>query len=94
LDIHFTVGTSCERAASLAEKNAAARHYVLRSLHNEHRVFRVVSERTFQLLFTVYSKIRQLLSDDCAVEFNWAAVFLLELLSFFLCFCPLPLFYT
>jgi hypothetical protein len=39
LDIHFTVGTSCERAAPLAEKNAAARHHVLRSLislHNEH----------------------------------------------------------
>jgi hypothetical protein len=42
LDIHFTVGTSCERAAPLAEENAAARHHVLRSLislHNEHRVF-------------------------------------------------------
>jgi hypothetical protein len=41
LDIHFTVGTSCERAAPLAEKNAAARHHVLRSLislHNEHRI--------------------------------------------------------
>jgi hypothetical protein len=41
VDIHFTVGTSCERAAPLAEKNAAALHHVLRSLislHNEHRV--------------------------------------------------------
>jgi hypothetical protein len=41
LDIHFTAGISCERAASLAEKNAAVRHYVLRSLislHNEHSV--------------------------------------------------------
>jgi hypothetical protein len=28
LDIHFTVGMSCERAAPLAEKNAAARHHV------------------------------------------------------------------
>jgi hypothetical protein len=28
---HFTVGTSCERAAPLAEKNAAARHHVLKS---------------------------------------------------------------
>jgi hypothetical protein len=40
LDIEFTPGTSCERAAPLAEKNAAARHHVLRSLislHNEHR---------------------------------------------------------
>jgi hypothetical protein len=39
---NFTVGTLCERAASLAEKNAAARHHVLRSLislHNEHRVY-------------------------------------------------------
>jgi hypothetical protein len=38
LDIHFTVGTICERAAPLA----AARHHVLRSLirlHNEHRVY-------------------------------------------------------
>jgi hypothetical protein len=38
---HFTVGTSSEIAAPLAEKNAAARHHVLRSLislHNEHRV--------------------------------------------------------
>jgi hypothetical protein len=44
LDIHFTVGTSCERAAPLAEKNASARHHVLRSLislHNEHRVVSV-----------------------------------------------------
>jgi hypothetical protein len=41
LDIHFTVGTSCERAAPLAEKNAAARQHILRcliSLRNEHRV--------------------------------------------------------
>jgi hypothetical protein len=38
----FSVGTSCERVTPLAEKNAAARHRVLRSLislHNEHRVF-------------------------------------------------------
>jgi hypothetical protein len=44
LDIQFAVGTSCERAAPLAEKNAAARHHVLRtliSLHNEHRVYTV-----------------------------------------------------
>jgi hypothetical protein len=42
-----TVGTSSESAAPLAEKNAAARHYALRSLmslHNEHRVY-YVSER-------------------------------------------------
>jgi hypothetical protein len=42
LDIHFIVGTSRERAAPLAEKIAAARHHVLRSLislHNEHRVY-------------------------------------------------------
>jgi hypothetical protein len=35
------LGTSCERAAPLAEKNAAARYHVLRSLislHNEHRI--------------------------------------------------------
>jgi hypothetical protein len=41
-DIHFTAGTCCERAAPLADRNAAARHHVLRtliSLHNEHRVF-------------------------------------------------------
>jgi hypothetical protein len=41
LDIHFTAGASCERAAPLAEKNVAARHHVLRSLislHSEHRV--------------------------------------------------------
>jgi hypothetical protein len=41
LDIYFTVGTSCESAAPLAEKNAAARHHVLRSLislNNEHRM--------------------------------------------------------
>jgi hypothetical protein len=42
LDIHFTVGTSCERAAPLAEENVGARHHVLRSLislHNEYRVY-------------------------------------------------------
>jgi hypothetical protein len=41
LDILFSDGTSCEIAASLAEKNAAAWHHVLRSLkslHDEHRV--------------------------------------------------------
>jgi hypothetical protein len=32
LDIHFTIGTSCERAAPLAEKNTAPRHHALRSL--------------------------------------------------------------
>jgi hypothetical protein len=31
LGIHFTIGTSCERAAPLAEKNAAAQRHVLRS---------------------------------------------------------------
>jgi hypothetical protein len=42
VDIRFTVGTSCERVAPLAEKNAAARHHVLRSpisLHDEHPVY-------------------------------------------------------
>jgi hypothetical protein len=41
LGIHFTIGTSCERAAPLAQKNAAARHRALKNLinlHNEHRV--------------------------------------------------------
>jgi hypothetical protein len=41
LNIPFTFGNSSERAVSLAEKNAAARYNVLRSLislHNEHRV--------------------------------------------------------
>jgi hypothetical protein len=32
LDIHFTVRSSGERAAPLAEKNAAERHHILRSL--------------------------------------------------------------
>jgi hypothetical protein len=43
------IGTSCERAAPFAEKNAAARHHVLRSLislHNEHRVQRDISTPT------------------------------------------------
>jgi hypothetical protein len=42
LDIHFTVGTSCERAVPLSGKNVAAQHYVLRSLislHNEHLLY-------------------------------------------------------
>jgi hypothetical protein len=42
LDIHFTVGISCKRAAPLAKKNAAARHHLLRSLislHNEHPIY-------------------------------------------------------
>jgi hypothetical protein len=38
LDIHFTAGTSCERATSLAEKNAAEQYHILIRLHNEHRV--------------------------------------------------------
>jgi hypothetical protein len=32
LDIHFIVGTSCERAALLTEKNAATRHHELRKM--------------------------------------------------------------
>jgi hypothetical protein len=43
LDIHFTGGIFYESAAPLAEKNAVALHYVLRSLispQNEHRVSR------------------------------------------------------
>jgi hypothetical protein len=39
---HFTIGTSTERAAPLAEKVAVARHHVLRSLislHNEHLMY-------------------------------------------------------
>jgi hypothetical protein len=39
LDIDFTVGTSYERAVWLAEKNAAARHHVLRSLISLRRHF-------------------------------------------------------
>jgi hypothetical protein len=41
LDIHFTARTSCESAAPLAEKNAAAWRHILTSLislHNEQRV--------------------------------------------------------
>jgi hypothetical protein len=55
LDIHFIAETSCERAAPLAEKNAAARHHALRnliSLHNKHRVF-----HSHGLRFTNYYKI-------------------------------------
>jgi hypothetical protein len=54
LDIHFTVGISREKAAPLAEKNAAARHQVLRSLislHNEHREYWT---RKMPLLGTTY----------------------------------------
>jgi hypothetical protein len=36
LDIHFTVGTPCEYAAPFAEKHAAARQHVLRSLISLH----------------------------------------------------------
>jgi hypothetical protein len=38
LDIHTTVGNSCENEVPLAKKNAVARHHVLRrliSLHND-----------------------------------------------------------
>jgi hypothetical protein len=46
LDIHFTVGISCERAALLTEKNAAAWHHVLRSpisLHSERPISSLMS---------------------------------------------------
>jgi hypothetical protein len=42
LDIHFTVGISCVRAAPLAGKHGDWRHHLLTyliSLHNEHSVF-------------------------------------------------------
>jgi hypothetical protein len=39
LDIHFIVGTFCESAMPLAEKNAAALQHVLRSLISLQRHF-------------------------------------------------------
>jgi hypothetical protein len=50
LDIHFTIRTSCERAAPFAKKNGAAQHHVLRSLislHNEHLVYIYIKDRKF-----------------------------------------------
>jgi hypothetical protein len=47
MDIHFTVGISCERAAPLAEKNADAWYHVLRSLislHSEHPIEYVAAD--------------------------------------------------
>jgi hypothetical protein len=55
LDIHLTVGTSCERDEPLAEKIAAARHQVLGSLislHNEHRLF--IHKHPLSLSFVIY----------------------------------------
>jgi hypothetical protein len=53
-NIHFTVGISCERAAPLAEKNAAARHQLLRSLislRNEHSIYICVLSLYRSLMF-------------------------------------------
>lgn len=52
VDIHFTVRTPCERAVPLVKKNAAMRHYVLRSLislHNEHCVYDDTYVKNMQL---------------------------------------------
>jgi hypothetical protein len=60
LDIHFTVGTSCESAAPLAEKNAIARHHVLRSpisLHNEHLLFIKVKHDAMKMYAGVVLRI-------------------------------------
>jgi hypothetical protein len=65
LDIPFNVGTSCERAAPLAEKNAAARHHVLRSmisLHNEYRV---------QLLLQVGPGEKNFIVQNDIVEYKY-----------------------
>jgi hypothetical protein len=53
----FTVGISCERSAPLAEKNAAARHHVLRSLinlHNEHPIYSHGDYSDEVFLFIIY----------------------------------------
>jgi hypothetical protein len=63
LNIQFTVGTSCERAAPLAEKNAVARHHVMRSLislHNEHSVCGHKSGDTWCLRLHFYPEGRTL----------------------------------
>jgi hypothetical protein len=63
LNIQFAVGTSCERAAPLAEKNAAAWHHVLRSLislHNEH----CVSQEQLVMLNTSAVQTSQHISGD------------------------------
>jgi hypothetical protein len=59
LDIHFSVGISCERAEPLAEKYAAARLYVLSliSLHNEHPIYTdtLIHSQTYRELGDVVS---------------------------------------
>jgi hypothetical protein len=61
LDIHFTVGTSSERAAPLAEQNAAARHHVLRSLHEEHRVFNYIKLVFYILHIALFKNVLTLI---------------------------------
>jgi hypothetical protein len=48
MDIHFTVVISCERAAPLAEKNAAALYHLLSliTLHNEHPIEYVAADHS------------------------------------------------
>jgi hypothetical protein len=72
-DIHFAVGTSCERAVPLAKKNATARHHVLRSLirlHNEHSVFlfSIASRRTLGRMRSPIQWVPEILLGDKAAR--------------------------
>jgi hypothetical protein len=82
LDIHFTVGISCEGAAPHAEKNAAVRHHVLRSLislHNKHPIFLshkaefsvLVTVRTFLFVSYTSSWLVSFLLKTDPVYLNW-----------------------
>jgi hypothetical protein len=69
--------TSCERAAPLAEKNAAARHRVLRSLislHNEHRVYKEEVLRFFICAYYLWEMALNVVLVSFVNMYGWNGI--------------------
>jgi hypothetical protein len=67
MDIHFTDGTSYERAAPLAEKNAAAvlSGFSVRGAARQHFLMNVQSACVLNTLYIYIIACRALLCNDC-----------------------------
>jgi hypothetical protein len=83
--VHFTFGTSCERAGPLAEKNAAARHHVLRrliSMLNERRVYIYIYTNTHNRARFLRARLAVLSCSVFLEVETWSAPTDIQLLPF------------